>query len=286
MDVRLEVVEGLRLGTIVSVAGPRFLIGRDEKCQLRPKSPAVSAVHCAIVIEGNQVRVQDMGSTNGTLVNDRCLRQGEVVRVKDGDRLQVAQLSFMFRIAAAPAANGNATVQNDSDIVDWLSSPDAGPPANDPGRTTLLRALEPSPGPTAASAEKGRTPASGLESSTLFAFRTVDPLTKATSFGLSPLQLMTPAETRALRHALLEWADRSPTAVPRRLILDLSAVESLPSSIYALLLALSGRCQHHGGEVRLCSASAEVRQRLTVLHLADSISCYEDRARAVTDPWE
>jgi anti-anti-sigma regulatory factor len=286
MDVRLEVIEGLHLGTLVPVQGPRFLIGRDPKCQLRPKSPAVSGIHCAIIIEDEQVRIQDLGSTNGTLVNDRCLRQGEVVRVKDGDRLQVAQLSFKFRITAAGSGNGRPA-HKDSEIVDWVTAPDAASAPNPVGRTMLLGSLEPAVSrPASLGLEKVRPPGPQPDSATLFAFRAVDPVTKATCFGISPLQLTAPEDVRALRRALQEWSERSPPSVPRRLVLDLSAVEALPGSIYALLHALSGHCRQLGGEVRLCAASPEVRHWLTALHLQDVIPCYEDRTRALSDPWE
>jgi len=103
MEVNLVVVEGKPLGSVIPVKTSRFLIGRDEGCQLRPKNPAISKQHCALIRQGRTVTVQDLGSTNGTLVNDRCLRDGDKVQVADGDRLQIGQLIFSIQITAQPA---------------------------------------------------------------------------------------------------------------------------------------------------------------------------------------
>src|SRR4051794_9755261 len=87
MDVNLQVVEGRRLGEVIPVKSRRFIIGRDESCQLRPKNPAISKQHCALIRRGQTLWVEDLGSTNGTLVNDRNLKQGDKVQVSNGDRL-------------------------------------------------------------------------------------------------------------------------------------------------------------------------------------------------------
>ncbi len=99
MDVDLVVVEGRPLGAVVPVKVSPFVIGRDPGCQLRPKNPAASGRHSAILLRDDQVVVEDLGSTNGTLVNDHCLHAGEEVPLVDGDRLQVGQLIFVVRIA-------------------------------------------------------------------------------------------------------------------------------------------------------------------------------------------
>ena len=147
MDVDLVVVEGRPLGAVVPVKVSPFVIGRDPGCQLRPKNPAASGRHSAIFLREDQVVVGDLGSTNGTLVNDHCLHAGEEVPLVDGDRLQVGQLIFVVRIASkVPGV--------ESSLQGWLTptgdgarrgpeEPDPPPLGVEPGRSVG----EPRPGP-------------------------------------------------------------------------------------------------------------------------------------------
>ena len=134
MDVDLVVVEGRPLGAVVPVKVSPFIIGRDPGCQLRPKSPTASGRHSAIFLRDDQVVVGDLGSTNGTLVNDHCLHAGEEVQVVDGDRLQVGQLIFVVRIASkVPGV--------ESSLQGWLAPAEAEPDGDQNSRTLLLSAL-------------------------------------------------------------------------------------------------------------------------------------------------
>ena len=51
----------------------------------------VSKQHCQILVEPDRVVVEDLGSANGTYVNDRPVRQA---RLHDGDRLRIADHEF------------------------------------------------------------------------------------------------------------------------------------------------------------------------------------------------
>ena len=54
----------------VEVMGSRFVIGRDESCDLTIEDPKVSRQHAIIAPGGVGVReLQDLGSVNGVLVN-------------------------------------------------------------------------------------------------------------------------------------------------------------------------------------------------------------------------
>ena len=84
---------------------PRFLIGRDQQCQLRPNSNAISRLHTAIEQRDGRVFVRDLGSQIGTLLSGRLLHNEEA-EAFNGDRLQIEMLQFTFAIgspADAPA---------------------------------------------------------------------------------------------------------------------------------------------------------------------------------------
>jgi len=101
MKVNLVVTAtGANNGKAIPIAGAKFLIGRDPNCNLRPASQAVSKQHCAILVRNGQVFVQDLSSTNGTVVNDTPV-QGEQL-LNDGDRLKIGPLDFKLQIVPSP----------------------------------------------------------------------------------------------------------------------------------------------------------------------------------------
>ena len=95
--VRLTLEVGKAKGRVVEVGGPRFLIGRDERCQLRPNSNAISRLHAAIDQREGRVFIRDFGSASGTTLNGRELHDEEA-EAFHGDRLQIDVLLFTISI--------------------------------------------------------------------------------------------------------------------------------------------------------------------------------------------
>ena len=98
MQVVLKVLSGSHEGREISVSGDKFLIGRSESCQLRPKSESVSRKHCIIVLKDNRVLIQDLKSRNGTYVNDKRLPTDKAKVLVGGDQLRVGKLDFQVLI--------------------------------------------------------------------------------------------------------------------------------------------------------------------------------------------
>jgi len=94
MQVKLKMLSGSHEGKEISISSEKFLIGRSETCQLRPKSESVSRKHCILVIKDNRVLVQDLKSRNGTYVNDKRLPVDKAKVVRGGDQLRVGKLLF------------------------------------------------------------------------------------------------------------------------------------------------------------------------------------------------
>src|SRR6266851_4405182 len=107
MKLSLVVAEGVHKGKAIPIPVAQFVIGRDEGCQLRPSSAAVSKRHCAIEVKDGKVFVLDFGSTNGTFVNDQPVA-GET-EVKDGDKVVVGPLVFQIKLeeSLAPSKGGS-----------------------------------------------------------------------------------------------------------------------------------------------------------------------------------
>jgi pSer/pThr/pTyr-binding forkhead associated (FHA) protein len=83
-------------GKEIPITLPQFVVGRDQKCNLRPSSPLISKRHCAFLTRGTQVFLRDFGSTNGTFVNDQRI-EGER-ELENQDRLTIGPLNFVVRL--------------------------------------------------------------------------------------------------------------------------------------------------------------------------------------------
>ena len=94
MKVKLKVLGGSHDGKEIGIGSEKFLIGRSESCQLRPKSESVSRKHCILVLRENRLLIQDLKSRNGTFVNEKRLPSDKAKVLKPGDELRIGKLKF------------------------------------------------------------------------------------------------------------------------------------------------------------------------------------------------
>lgn len=92
--MKLVVLAGAKKDAVVPLKKERFVIGRAKECSLRAGSDAISRRHCEILRGAEETTVRDLGSRNGTYVNDQKI-EGEVP-LHHGDRLRVGPLEFRF----------------------------------------------------------------------------------------------------------------------------------------------------------------------------------------------
>jgi two-component system, cell cycle response regulator len=72
-------------------------LGRSEDCSIHLEQGGVSRKHITLTLETRgAVRLQDAGSTNGTLVNGRRLRPGESLPLQDGDQIYCGGVFLKF----------------------------------------------------------------------------------------------------------------------------------------------------------------------------------------------
>lgn len=81
-----------------------YLIGRHPECQIRPKSKSVSRRHCLIHHAAGEVRVFDLQSTSGTIVNATRLDPKQWRKLKDDDQLRLGKVVFRLSISTGQAA--------------------------------------------------------------------------------------------------------------------------------------------------------------------------------------
>ena len=87
-------LEGAMTGELLQVKG-KAVIGTAEDCHIRLFDAAISSRHAEIVIGAqNRFRVNDLGSRNGTYVNDKQIASVELV---DGDNIRLGRTTFRFK---------------------------------------------------------------------------------------------------------------------------------------------------------------------------------------------
>jgi serine/threonine-protein kinase len=82
-------------GQQIRLFSPVNVLGRAKECDIIVRASDVSKRHCQILLKSEQVVVEDLGSSNGTIVNGRPVA---LALLKDGDQLDLAGHVFEIRI--------------------------------------------------------------------------------------------------------------------------------------------------------------------------------------------
>lgn len=100
----LVIVEGEQAGQRWTIDSEVYSIGRGGDCNLVLPERQVSREHVRIYDDGEQYYLEDLGSKNGTWVNDVQI-QSETVPLQDGDEISIAmavRMTFVGSEATAP----------------------------------------------------------------------------------------------------------------------------------------------------------------------------------------
>ncbi|MFC7217189.1 FhaA domain-containing protein [Streptomyces polyrhachis] len=73
-----------------------LVMGRSTEADVRIDDPGVSRRHCEVRVDGNAATVQDLGSTNGIVVDGQHTKRATL---RDGSRIVVGSTSIVFRQA-------------------------------------------------------------------------------------------------------------------------------------------------------------------------------------------
>jgi hypothetical protein len=98
-QLSLKVVEGEEKGTVFPVNKARMLIGRGN-ADITLNDLTASRLHCALEVSDQEVFLRDLGSSNGTLVNDQPIA---VASLRDGSTFRVGMHVLQLVITPGPA---------------------------------------------------------------------------------------------------------------------------------------------------------------------------------------
>ncbi|TWT99099.1 FHA domain-containing protein FhaB [Botrimarina colliarenosi] len=157
--MKLVVLAGAKKGAAVPIKKNRFVIGRGKDCTLRAGSEAISRNHCELLVTEAGVTVRDLGSRNGTYVNDAKIEG--VHALSNGDTLRIGPLEFRYEaegelkqtkqpkvqsvgdaVARTAAKGGGGQEHLEDDISDWLIGDAATGAAPGVGETLTMRTDE------------------------------------------------------------------------------------------------------------------------------------------------
>jgi predicted component of type VI protein secretion system len=108
MVVRFHVVSPAAKQRTFTVRLP-ILLGRGEEAKFRIQHDLISRRHCEFFEQRGHVYVRDLGSTNGTFMNDEQVPASTKTAVPPGATVRVGALSFMVDYEA-PTDHPTATV--------------------------------------------------------------------------------------------------------------------------------------------------------------------------------
>jgi len=76
------------------------IIGRSPEADIRIPVSDVSRSHCEVAVRGKKIVIRDLGSSNGTFVNDQRVSEAAL---KAGDRVRIGPVLFTVQIDGVPA---------------------------------------------------------------------------------------------------------------------------------------------------------------------------------------
>jgi pSer/pThr/pTyr-binding forkhead associated (FHA) protein len=88
--------------SVIHIGKPNDRIPPDIDVAGFPNSEIVSRIHADIRIEGDTYYIEDVGSSNGTYINNTPLAMGNRHRLRPGDRIALGkgdQVTFLFQLS-------------------------------------------------------------------------------------------------------------------------------------------------------------------------------------------
>jgi hypothetical protein len=92
----VERAPGHEPGMIYDIDGD-LVLGRGDRAEIRLEDPFASSSHARIFEQAGAVVIEDLGSTNGTYLNEELLESPRPLH--PGDRVRIGDSEFTFEVA-------------------------------------------------------------------------------------------------------------------------------------------------------------------------------------------
>jgi two-component system, cell cycle response regulator len=115
----LVIIHGKALGKQFLLTSEDTLIGRHDQCDVHINHETVSRNHARVQKDGEgRLLITDLGSRNGTRVNDRQLSPGEAFPVEDGDFVRLGNVVLKFIAGGSLENVFHAEMENLANVDD------------------------------------------------------------------------------------------------------------------------------------------------------------------------
>jgi diguanylate cyclase (GGDEF)-like protein len=92
----LIVIRGTPQGHRFFLTAPELTLGRDVQADISLSDQGISRKHAVIKKAGSKILISDLGSANGTSVNDRKLQKGEQLELRKEDMIKMGNTILKF----------------------------------------------------------------------------------------------------------------------------------------------------------------------------------------------
>jgi predicted component of type VI protein secretion system len=120
MDVKLVIEQPRTRKRTFYLRADEGLIGRAKGCAIRIGSAEVSRRHCRLRMRDGYLTVEDLGSRNGTQLNEEEVEGQKVVR--PGDRLRVGPVTFVVEYQLTPEAINRLLRGEDAELAEEVEA--------------------------------------------------------------------------------------------------------------------------------------------------------------------
>ena len=88
----MVVLAGASVGEMYKIDHDKTVIGRGQRAEVRLLDDGISREHARVMVEGNRIFLEDLGSTNGTFCNGLKVDRKELA---DGDKILVGSTTIL-----------------------------------------------------------------------------------------------------------------------------------------------------------------------------------------------
>ncbi len=88
----LIVLAGPNVGEMFPIEGPESFVGRGADVTIQLRDDSVSRRHLRVLVRGGEVRIEDLASANGTIVNGARVTTSPL---RDGDKIQLGATTIL-----------------------------------------------------------------------------------------------------------------------------------------------------------------------------------------------
>jgi len=86
------VLAGNEVGKMYKVDNGETTLGRSHRADVRIDDDSISRLHAKVTLAGSNIVIEDLGSSNGTLVNGERVARGVL---KDGDKIRLGETTIL-----------------------------------------------------------------------------------------------------------------------------------------------------------------------------------------------